>query len=533
MADYDIKGELLLDTAKADRAAERARKNMEREEEKKSKAAERAAVKAQKAWTRNIKGIERKVKQTAQIITGLFVAIGAGIAKSVKAWAVQERAVAKLNRVLESTGNAAALSSGEIQKQARALQKLTGIGDEVIINAQAMMATFKNIKGDVFKRATVAALDMSVAIDQDLKSSVIQLGKALNDPILGMTALRRIGVSFTKEQVAMVKQLVNSGQTLKAQQIILGELESEFGGVASSIGKTGLAISNMSATWGDSMENIGKSFADAGLVDVLTEMGKGVEELSKSKAWDTIALKVTSWVAAFRELVSTAAAFYGGLSGGGVDEAIARYNEATKRFDKESEDRRNARKGKPPGSGGGKPKGTGAGTGTGAAGVDVAGAGAGGGAGGKGRMSKDLRDERLAFYMKASGITKGGRARSEMPTDEEIAAEREPEEEAPAKAPRTRMADFNIQQGEGGGFQVGGQDFSKKELRTARRLRRRQKSGLYGGRMSESERGVSAKMDAAMKAGGEVAKNRAGDAKKKGGTPVYIVNGDEVGGMGE
>ena len=81
---------------------------------------------------------------------------------------------------------------------------------------------------------------MSVALDQDMKSSAIQVGKALNDPVKGMTALSRVGVSFTEKQKDMVKHLEKTGHHLEAQKIILHELKKEFGGSAAA-----------AATWGE------------------------------------------------------------------------------------------------------------------------------------------------------------------------------------------------------------------------------------------------------------------------------------------
>ena len=73
-------------------------------------------------------------------------------------------------------------------------------------------------------------LDMSVALGQDATQSAIQLGKALNDPVKGVTALRRVGVSFTAAQIKQIKTLVATGKTLQAQKLILRELNQEFGG---------------------------------------------------------------------------------------------------------------------------------------------------------------------------------------------------------------------------------------------------------------------------------------------------------------
>ena len=85
---------------------------------------------------------------------------------------------------------------------------------------------------DIFNQATETMLDMSMALGQDTKQSAIQLGKALNDPIKGVGALQRVGVSFTAAQQAQIKALVKSGETMKAQKIILAELRKEFGGSA-------------------------------------------------------------------------------------------------------------------------------------------------------------------------------------------------------------------------------------------------------------------------------------------------------------
>jgi phage-related minor tail protein len=76
--------------------------------------------------------------------------------------------------------------------------------------------------------------DMSVALGQDGKSSAIQLGKALNDPIKGITALQRVGVSFTDQQRQQIKTLVEHGNKLGAQKVILAELGKEFGGAAAA-----------------------------------------------------------------------------------------------------------------------------------------------------------------------------------------------------------------------------------------------------------------------------------------------------------
>src|SRR3990172_8505174 len=121
---------------------------------------------------------------------------------------------------------------------ANSLMGVTRFGDEAILSGENMLLTFTNIGKDVFHEATEVMLDMSQALGQDIKSSAIQLGKALQDPIQGVTALRRVGVNFTEDQQKMIESMVESGDLMGAQKFILQELQTEFGGSARAAGET-------------------------------------------------------------------------------------------------------------------------------------------------------------------------------------------------------------------------------------------------------------------------------------------------------
>src|SRR3990167_9213104 len=121
---------------------------------------------------------------------------------------------------------------------ATSLTQVTRYSDEAIISAENILLTFTKVKDDVFPGATAVILDMSTALGQDLQSSAIQVGKALNDPIKGVTALQRVGVSFTASQKETIKALVEMGDVAGAQALILQELQVEFGGSAEAAGQT-------------------------------------------------------------------------------------------------------------------------------------------------------------------------------------------------------------------------------------------------------------------------------------------------------
>lgn len=177
--------------------------------------------------------------KAAGIATAAFAAIGgAAVIAGKKAYDAAREAVAgekQLEAVLKSTANAAGLFKEDILDQAAALSRMTNFTDDAVLSSQNLLLTFTQIKGPVFQQATSTILDMSAALGQDLKSSAIQVGKALNDPINGITALSRVGVSFNDEQKKLITTLVETGKTAEAQGIILKELAVEFGGSAAAV----------------------------------------------------------------------------------------------------------------------------------------------------------------------------------------------------------------------------------------------------------------------------------------------------------
>lgn len=146
--------------------------------------------------------------------------------------AESETAQVRLAAVVKASGEAAGLSVGALNDMAGALSNLSSIDDEVINGAQAILLTFRNIGREAFGPAMQAALDLGAVMGTDLNSAVLMLGKALNDPAEGLTALRRAGVSFNEEQRKVIQSMVDTGDTAGAQKLILEEMNKEFGGAA-------------------------------------------------------------------------------------------------------------------------------------------------------------------------------------------------------------------------------------------------------------------------------------------------------------
>lgn len=163
---------------------------------------------------------------------------------SVFKWFVDEamewqRAVAQLWAVIKSTWGSVWYTAEQIKEMANELAVLNWVEDDVILSAQNMLLTFTNIRWETFNEATQAVLDLSTAMNwwltpsaEQLAKTAIQVWKALNDPIKWVWALSKVWVTFTWVQKEQIKNFIKGWETAKAQQMIIAELNKEFGGSA-------------------------------------------------------------------------------------------------------------------------------------------------------------------------------------------------------------------------------------------------------------------------------------------------------------
>jgi len=232
------------------------------------------------AATLGFRGLGRSVAFASSWFIG-----GAGLGAAVKAsfdeMSNAQKVSAQTAAVLKSTGGAAGVTAKQVDELGTSLMNLSGVDDEVIKSAENLLLTFTNISNEAFAPATKAALDMSVALQEDLQTAALQVGKALQDPIKGITTLRRAGVNFTAQQQTLLRTLVQSEQTLDAQKIILHELTREFGGSAEAAGKTLPGQLNILK---QNVLNLGGAIAktlNPALTNLATKTNKYVEQAQK------------------------------------------------------------------------------------------------------------------------------------------------------------------------------------------------------------------------------------------------------------
>lgn len=174
-----------------------------------------------------------------------------------------QTANARIGQIAKSTevfGNETAKVTKRLIEFAEANELRLGVDAEVIKGIQGQLLSFKalsksaTIAGGAFDRATEAAFNMAAAGFGSAESNATALGKALEDPIRGLTALRRSGTLFTEQQVEQIRVMQEAGDIAGAQNLILAELESQYGGVAEA---TATASERMGILFGNLQEQVG------------------------------------------------------------------------------------------------------------------------------------------------------------------------------------------------------------------------------------------------------------------------------------
>ena len=193
-------------------------------------------------------------------------------------------------QIIKATGSAANVTAEQVADLSQSLSEQIAVDDELIQSSANLILTFKNVANQgtglaaIFDRTVLAAQDLSAAGFGDAESAAKMLGKALNDPERGLTALSRAGVTFTQQQKDQIKTLTEGGEVLKAQQLILAEVESQVGGVA---GATATGIDQFNVYFDNLKEELGLAilpFINAlisGLLPAIRGVGDLVRDSSK------------------------------------------------------------------------------------------------------------------------------------------------------------------------------------------------------------------------------------------------------------
>jgi len=212
----------------------------------------------------------------------------------------------KTAALIKATGSAAGLTAGQLNEMAESVALNTLASVEGIKEAQNVLLTFKGISGDAFSQAIVLSQDMAAVMGGDAKTAALQLGKALESPTTGITALKRSGVSFSAAQREMIKEMESSGRVAEAQELILTTLANQIGGTGAAEGDGTVigAVDSLSQHWQKLKTNIaGSSGAAQSARDFFQVIGDGLAVLNND-IWpedDTRLQELTGQLMGLRE----------------------------------------------------------------------------------------------------------------------------------------------------------------------------------------------------------------------------------------
>lgn len=246
---------------------------------------------AEKEVAKTTKAIQRRGQEIAdfgkKMSIGLTTPLLALAGTSIKAAIESRDAIGQVDAALKSMGNGAGRTREQLEGLASGImRKSLYDDDEILRSVTANMLTFGNVAGEQFERAQQAAVDLSARLGQDLQQSTVMVGKALNDPIQGLSALRRVGIQFTESQEAMIKKMAEAGDVAGAQKIMLGELEKQFGKSAEAardadpMAAARMSFAEFQETIGEKLLPLLPVLTDAitRVLDAFTSMPEGMQE---------------------------------------------------------------------------------------------------------------------------------------------------------------------------------------------------------------------------------------------------------------
>jgi hypothetical protein len=213
-------------------------------------------------------GITKSVGAIGIAATGAAAAVG-GIA--YKLISIGEEGLQAENRIksVVKTMGLFGTQSGDVASRliemADATELATGVDGDLIMAAQAKLATFKELAktagttGGAFDRATQASVDMAAVFGGDASNYAVQLGKALEDPEKGLAALKRTGALTTSQIKAISEEFAATGNRAKAFDQVLKAIETQVGGAANA---TASGMSRIKVSIGQMLEEVGKPMSE-------------------------------------------------------------------------------------------------------------------------------------------------------------------------------------------------------------------------------------------------------------------------------
>lgn len=205
------------------------------------------------------KAIGRSVQMAGAALTlGLTTPIIVFAREAGLAASKADQAFGKVEAKLASMGGASGRTAKDLDSSSKALRDMSTYSRaDIMGGVTANLLNFQRVNGEVFDRAQRAIVNYAASSGKDLASSANAIGAALNDPLKGMKALEGAGVSLTKTQKQQIEAWVKSGDGVKAQGLLLSELERRYNGAAEAV-RANDPMAAVRSSWGEFTVVIGR-----------------------------------------------------------------------------------------------------------------------------------------------------------------------------------------------------------------------------------------------------------------------------------
>ncbi len=218
-------------------------------------------------------------------LAGFSVILG----KSVIAASNYEQQMLKLEGVIKATGRNSEITANEIDSFAVQLGESTLASASGVREAVAAMLSYRNISKETGFTIVKLAQDMTALFGGDLRSNVVKLARAINNPREGLQSLSRNVLSTSSAWREMVSELAESGNRTEAANMVIKEISASVGGAAEAqAGGLAGKADTLGEKWNRLLETIGKTgalnAAKSGIDSLTAVVQSGINAFSTDDA---------------------------------------------------------------------------------------------------------------------------------------------------------------------------------------------------------------------------------------------------------
>ena len=190
------------------------------------------------------------------------LAVGTAVSllgRSLSVFQSRERDAAILAKGLNNLGKGTNVLR-ELEQAADNLGNATLFSQDEFTRGFALLTSFRKIGVESYSKVAEEAANIAQINQVDVSTSFMQLAKALQDPERNLSNLNRSGISFSKQQTDVIKQLMKTNQVAKAHTMILDIVKESYdeAALAASKGFAG-SVDLLMEEVNDFSESLGKA----------------------------------------------------------------------------------------------------------------------------------------------------------------------------------------------------------------------------------------------------------------------------------